>query len=33
MVDFVMDVYRNLYFDDTPYALNEKSATVVAQLK
>ena len=32
-VDFAMDVYKNLYSDDTPHALREKRTTVVAQLK
>ncbi|XP_027471306.1 eukaryotic translation initiation factor 3 subunit E isoform X2 [Callorhinus ursinus] len=33
MVDFAMDVYKNLYSDDIPHALREKRTTVVAQLK
>ncbi|KAG7317214.1 hypothetical protein KOW79_019512 [Hemibagrus wyckioides] len=34
MVDFAMDVYKNLYADrDIPHALKEKRAAVVAQLK
>ncbi|KAM3840972.1 eukaryotic translation initiation factor 3 subunit E [Vipera latastei] len=33
MVDFAMDVYRNLYSDDIPQALREKRNTVVAQLQ
>ncbi|XP_044773933.1 eukaryotic translation initiation factor 3 subunit E-like [Neomonachus schauinslandi] len=33
MVDFTMDVYKNLYSDDIPHALREKRTTVVAQLK
>ncbi|XP_007427485.1 eukaryotic translation initiation factor 3 subunit E [Python bivittatus] len=33
MVDFAMDVYRNLYSDDIPHALREKRNTVVAQLQ
>ena len=33
MIDFAMDVYKNLYSDDTPHALREKRTTVVAQLK
>ncbi|XP_019480116.1 PREDICTED: eukaryotic translation initiation factor 3 subunit E [Hipposideros armiger] len=33
MVDFAMDVYKNLYSDDIPHALREKRTSVVAQLK
>ncbi|XP_041326501.1 eukaryotic translation initiation factor 3 subunit E [Pyrgilauda ruficollis] len=33
MVDFAMDVYKNLYSDEIPHALREKRTTVVAQLK
>ncbi|KAI2652979.1 Eukaryotic translation initiation factor 3 subunit E-B [Labeo rohita] len=34
MVDFAMDVYKNLYPDkDIPHSLREKRTTVVAQLK
>uniref|UniRef100_A0A4X2LEY1 Eukaryotic translation initiation factor 3 subunit E N-terminal domain-containing protein n=1 Tax=Vombatus ursinus TaxID=29139 RepID=A0A4X2LEY1_VOMUR len=33
MVDFAMDMYKNLYSDDIPHALREKRTTVVAQLK
>uniref|UniRef100_A0A673G8J2 Eukaryotic translation initiation factor 3 subunit E-B-like n=1 Tax=Sinocyclocheilus rhinocerous TaxID=307959 RepID=A0A673G8J2_9TELE len=34
MVDFAMDVYKNLYSDkDIPHSLKEKRTTVVAQLK
>uniref|UniRef100_A0A8C5KWE4 Eukaryotic translation initiation factor 3 subunit E n=1 Tax=Jaculus jaculus TaxID=51337 RepID=A0A8C5KWE4_JACJA len=33
MVDFAMDVYKNLYSDDIPHALREKRTTVVVQLK
>ncbi|XP_016353234.1 eukaryotic translation initiation factor 3 subunit E-B isoform X2 [Sinocyclocheilus anshuiensis] len=34
MVDFAMDVYKNLYSDkDIPHSLREKRTTVVAQLK
>uniref|UniRef100_A0A8C4ZI27 Eukaryotic translation initiation factor 3 subunit E n=1 Tax=Gadus morhua TaxID=8049 RepID=A0A8C4ZI27_GADMO len=34
MVDFAMDVYKNLYSDkDIPHTLKEKRTTVVAQLK
>ena len=33
MVDFGMDVCKNLYSDDIPHALREKRTTVVAQLK
>ncbi|XP_053468497.1 eukaryotic translation initiation factor 3 subunit E-B isoform X2 [Ictalurus furcatus] len=34
MVDFAMDVYKNLYADrEIPHALREKRSTVVAQLK
>ena len=33
MIDFAMDVYKNLYCDDNPHALREKRTTVVAQLK
>ena len=30
MVDFAMDVYKNLYSDDIPHALREKRTTAVA---
>uniref|UniRef100_A0A8C3F1V1 Eukaryotic translation initiation factor 3 subunit E n=1 Tax=Chrysemys picta bellii TaxID=8478 RepID=A0A8C3F1V1_CHRPI len=33
MVDFAMDVYKNLYSDEIPHALREKRTAVVAQLK
>ena len=33
MIDFAMDVYKNLYCDDNPHALREKKTKVVAQLK
>ncbi|KAH0617497.1 hypothetical protein JD844_015825 [Phrynosoma platyrhinos] len=33
MVDFAMDIYKNLYSDDIPHALREKRTTVVAQLE
>uniref|UniRef100_A0A672GV53 Eukaryotic translation initiation factor 3 subunit E-B n=1 Tax=Salarias fasciatus TaxID=181472 RepID=A0A672GV53_SALFA len=34
MVDFAMDVYKNLYSDkEIPHSLREKRSTVVAQLK
>ena len=33
MVDFGMDVCKNLYSDDIPHALREKRTAVVAQLK
>ncbi|XP_028255409.1 eukaryotic translation initiation factor 3 subunit E-B-like [Parambassis ranga] len=34
MVDFAMDVYKNLYPDkEIPHSLREKRSTVVAQLK
>ncbi|KAL1789252.1 eukaryotic translation initiation factor 3 subunit E [Sigmodon hispidus] len=33
MVDFPMDIYKNLYSDDIPHALREKGTTFVAQLK
>ena len=33
MVDFAMDVYKDLYSHDIPHSLREKRTTVVAQLK
>jgi hypothetical protein len=33
MVDFAVDVYKNLYSDDIPHALREKRTTVVVQLR
>ena len=33
MVDFAMDVYKNLYSDDVPHDLRERRTTVVVQLK
>uniref|UniRef100_A0A2I3HR55 Eukaryotic translation initiation factor 3 subunit E n=1 Tax=Nomascus leucogenys TaxID=61853 RepID=A0A2I3HR55_NOMLE len=33
VLNFAMDVYKNLYSDDIPHALRENRTTVVAQLK
>jgi|UniRef100_A0A8C0X1W3 translation initiation factor 3 subunit E len=33
MVDFAVDVHKNLYSDDIPHAFDRKTPTVVAQLK